>query len=45
MYNKLKNLVDIVIDGGFTGNLPSTIIDCTKSDFEIIRQGKGNIIF
>ena len=44
MYDKLKNLVDIVIDGGFTGNLPSTIIDCTKSDFEIIRQGKGNII-
>ena len=45
MYDKLKNLVDIVIDGGFSGNIPSTIIDCTKSDFEIIRQGKGNIIF
>ncbi len=45
IYDKLKNLVDIVIDSGFTGNLPSTIIDCTKSDFEIIRQGKGNIIF
>ena len=45
MYDKFKNLVDIVIDSGFTGNLPSTIIDCTKSDFEIIRQGKGNIIF
>lgn len=44
MYDKFKNLVDIVIDGGFTGNLPSTILDCTKSDFEIIRQGKGNII-
>ena len=44
MYDKLKNLVDIVIDGGFSGNIPSTIIDCTKSDFEIIRQGKGNII-
>ena len=45
MYDKFKNLVDIVIDSGFTGYLPSTIIDCTKSDFEIIRQGKGNIIF
>ena len=45
MYDKFKNLVDIVIDSGFTGNLPSTIIDCTKSDFEIIRQGKENIIF
>ena len=27
MYDKFKNLVDIVIDSGFTGNLPSTIID------------------
>ena len=45
MYDKFKNLVDIVIDSGFTGNQPSTIIDCTKSDFETIRQGKGNIIF
>ena len=45
MYDKFKNLVDIVIDSGFTGYLPSTIIDCTKSDFETIRQGKGNIIF
>ena len=29
----------------FTGNIPSTIIDCTKSDFEIIRQGKGKYYF
>ena len=27
------------------GNEPSTIIDCTKEDFEIIRQGKGIIEF
>lgn len=45
IYGKLKHLVDIVIDGGYVGNEPSTIVDCTKSDFEIIRQGKGNLIF
>ncbi|MBT3418139.1 MAG: threonylcarbamoyl-AMP synthase [Flavobacteriales bacterium] len=44
IYEKLKHLVDIVIDGGFIGVNPSTIVDCTTSDFEIIRQGKGDLI-
>ncbi len=35
------NMVDIVIDGGYGGNIPSTVIDCTGSEVEIIRQGKG----
>jgi tRNA threonylcarbamoyl adenosine modification protein (Sua5/YciO/YrdC/YwlC family) len=43
IYEKYKDLVDIVIDSGYGGNEPSTIIDCTKDDFEIIRQGKGII--
>ncbi len=37
------NMVDIVIDGGYGGNVPSTVLDCTGSEIEIIRQGKGNI--
>jgi tRNA threonylcarbamoyl adenosine modification protein (Sua5/YciO/YrdC/YwlC family) len=45
IYEKYKDLVDIVIDGGYGGNEPSTIIDCTKEEFEIIRQGKGIIEF
>ena len=44
IYEKLKYLVDIVIDGGFTGIQPSTIVDCTGNDFEIIRQAKGKLI-
>ena len=44
IHEKIKHLVDIVIDGGFTGSEPSTIVDCTKYDFEIIRQGKGNLL-
>lgn len=39
IYEKYKNQVDIVIDGGFGSNIPSTIIDCTNDDFEIIREG------
>ncbi|MCS6795258.1 MAG: L-threonylcarbamoyladenylate synthase [Raineya sp.] len=41
IYEKFKNQVDIVIDGGIGGIQPSTIVDCTNDDFEIIRQGAG----
>ena len=41
MYENFQNLVDIVIDGGIGGMIPSTVIDCTKDDYEVIRQGAG----
>ncbi|MBT4217714.1 MAG: threonylcarbamoyl-AMP synthase [Flavobacteriales bacterium] len=44
IHEKLEHLVNIVIDGGYTGNIPSTVVDCTKSEFEILRQGKGDLI-
>jgi tRNA threonylcarbamoyl adenosine modification protein (Sua5/YciO/YrdC/YwlC family) len=34
--------VDIVVDSGPGGFMPSTVVDCTSGTFEIIRQGKGN---
>ncbi|OGX91219.1 L-threonylcarbamoyladenylate synthase [Hymenobacter coccineus] len=43
IFEKYRGLVDLVIDGGFGGNVPSTIIDCTNDDFELIRQGAGDI--
>jgi tRNA threonylcarbamoyl adenosine modification protein (Sua5/YciO/YrdC/YwlC family) len=43
IYEEYANLVDVVIDGGVGGNIPSTIIDCTIEPFEIIREGLGNI--
>jgi len=43
IYEKYCNKVDIVVDGGYGDNEPSTIIDCTKGGVEIIRNGKGNI--
>ncbi len=33
--------VDLVIDGGIGGIEPSTIVNCTEGEAEIIRQGKG----
>ena len=44
IYEKYKNLVDIVIDGGFGDNEASTIIDCTGVEPLIIREGKGELI-
>lgn len=41
MFENFKNLVDIVIDGGIGGFIPSTIIDCTKDEFEVVRLGAG----
>lgn len=43
MYEDLKHVVDLVIDSGAGGNIPSTIVDCTQSPFEVIRQGLGDI--
>ena len=44
IYEKYSNLVDIVIDGGYGGNLASTVIDCTGDEPIITREGKGVLI-
>lgn len=44
IHEKYSNLVDAVIDGGYGGNEASTIVDCTTFPFEIIRQGKGELV-
>jgi len=36
--------VDVIIDGGYGGFEPSTIINCTNDEIEIVRQGKGELI-
>ena len=41
IYEKFNKLVDIVIDGGIGGIIPSTIIDCTGDSPVIIREGLG----
>ena len=41
IYENFKNLVDIVINGGIGGMTPSTIIDCTKEEYEVVRMGAG----
>lgn len=41
IYENFKSRVDIVVNGGIGGMTPSTIIDCTKEPYELVRQGLG----
>lgn len=41
IHDKFGGLVDLVIDGGIGGMVPSTIVDFTKEEPEIIRMGAG----
>ena len=43
IHEKYEETVDIIVDGGYGDNIPSTVVDCTSGDFEIIRQGKGDL--
>jgi tRNA threonylcarbamoyl adenosine modification protein (Sua5/YciO/YrdC/YwlC family) len=42
IFEKWQNLVDIVIDGGYGDNEPSTVIDLTEQP-TVIRSGKGSL--
>ncbi len=42
IYEDFKHRVDMVIDGGFGRNIPSTIVDFTTGTPELVRQGMGN---
>ncbi|MVN22600.1 L-threonylcarbamoyladenylate synthase [Mucilaginibacter arboris] len=43
IHEKYENLVDLVIDGGYGDNIASTVVDCTTGEFNIIREGKGDL--
>ena len=43
IHEKWSNRVDIVVDGGPGGLLPSTVISCVNDEIEVIRLGKGSV--
>jgi len=43
IFENWQHKVDIVIDGGFGGNIPSTVVDVTNGYPEVIREGKGAV--
>jgi len=42
IYEDFKNKVDMIIDGGVGGNIPSTVIDCTDGELSLVRKGLGD---
>ena len=45
IHEKWGDTVEVVIDGGFGGIEPSTVVDCTGDEPEIMREGKGVLNF
>ena len=43
IFEKWNAKVDVVIDGGYGGNIPSTIVDLSEGEISILREGKGSI--
>lgn len=41
MFENYRNEVDLIIDGGLGGTVPSTIIDCLGDEPILIREGLG----
>ena len=40
---QLEHQVDLVIDGGFCGYEPTTVVDLMSGRPEILREGRGNL--
>ena len=40
---KFRDFADIIIDGGYGKNDPSTIVDCTGDEIMVLRQGLGQL--
>lgn len=43
IHEKYERLVDLVIDGGYGQNVPSTVVDCTTDEMTVLRQGLGEL--
>ena len=43
IHEKYREHVDLVINGGYGKNVPSTVIDCTSGEPELVRLGIGEV--
>lgn len=43
IHEQYKDVVDLVIDGGYGGVIPSTVLDCTDDQPVLIREGLGQV--
>jgi len=45
LHDSFEKQVDAVVDGGYGQLTPSTVVDCTSNEPEIVRQGIGDLLF
>ena len=45
MEERMKNIADVVVNGGYGELTPSTVVDCTGDEPVIVRQGKGELVY
>ena len=43
IYERWENNIDLMLEDGFGGNIPSTVVNLCGNELEIIRQGKGDL--
>lgn len=43
IFERYKKLVDVVVDGGLSGVDPSTVVDLTTGEINLVRQGIGSL--
>jgi tRNA threonylcarbamoyl adenosine modification protein (Sua5/YciO/YrdC/YwlC family) len=43
IYERYKDVVDLVIDGGFGNIYPTTVIDCSGDELTVLREGIGEL--
>ncbi len=43
IYEMMQDQADIIIDGGYGNNIASTVVDATKGEMNVVREGLGNI--
>jgi tRNA threonylcarbamoyl adenosine modification protein (Sua5/YciO/YrdC/YwlC family) len=43
IHEMYSHMADIVVDGGIGDTVPSTVVNCSGGNLEVIRQGKGEV--
>ena len=43
IFERWENQIDLMLDDGYGGNIPSTVIDLCGSEPSVVREGRGNL--
>ena len=43
IYEYWENNIDLMLEDGFGGNIPSTVVDLCGTEPQLVREGKGNL--